>query len=150
MSISSTPTKIVFALVPGMLLADEGLRSGEGTKGNDSKSSAEELVKNFLQIHESSSDKDAAPRRYMTFLNTYKRVYNEKKDGVVKRQQHLQVSQFSFLFASLLFSPSSVLFEALVRHLNFNVLYWCYQTRRAWCNKRDFGAKSASFLRSIR
>ena len=73
----------LFALVPGMLLADEGLRSGEGTKGNDSKSSAEELVKNFLQIHESSSDKDAAPRRYMTFLNTYKRVYNEKKDGVV-------------------------------------------------------------------
>ena len=78
-----------------MLLADEGLRGGEGTKGGkDSKSSAEELVKNFLQIHESCSDKDAAPRRYMTFLKTYKRVYNEKKDGVVKRQQHLQVSHF--------------------------------------------------------
>ena len=74
-----------------MLLADEGLRGDEGKKGGDSKSSADELVKNFLQIHESCSDKDAAPRRYMTFLKTYKQVYNEKKDGVVKRQQHLQV-----------------------------------------------------------
>lgn len=90
-----------------MLLADEGLHSGEGTKRKDSKSSVEELVNNFLQIHESCSDKDAAPRRYMTFLKTYKRVYNEKKDGVVKRQQHLQVSQFSL--NSLSFSPSSVL-----------------------------------------
>ena len=92
-----------------MLLADEGLRSAEGTKGKDSKSSVEELVKNFLQIHESCSDKDAAPRRYMTFLKTYKRVYNEKKDGVVKRQQHLQVSQFNCLCTSLSFSPCSVL-----------------------------------------
>lgn len=74
-----------------MLLADEGLRSDEGTKGKDGKSGAEELVKNFLQIHASCSEKDAAPRRYMTFLKTYKQVYNEKKDGVVKRQQHLQV-----------------------------------------------------------
>ena len=92
-----------------MLLADEGLSSAEGTKGKDSKSSVEELVKNFLQIHESCSDKDAAPRRYMTFLKTYKRVYNEKKDGVVKRQQHLQVSQLNCLCTSLSFSPCSVL-----------------------------------------
>ena len=91
-----------------MLLADEGLHSAEGTKGKDSKSSVEELVKNFLQIHESCSDKDAAPRRYMTFLKTYKRVYNEKKDGVVKRQQHLQVSQFNCLCISVSFSPYSV------------------------------------------
>ena len=84
---------LTFCLVPGMLLADEGLHSGEGTKGKDGKSGAEELVKNFLQIHESCSDKDAAPRRYMTFLKTYKQVYNEKKEGVVKRQQHLQVSK---------------------------------------------------------
>ena len=74
-----------------MLLADEGLRTDEGTKGKDAKAGTEELVKNFLQIHESCTDKDAAPRRYMTFLKTYKQVYNEKKDGVVKRQQHLQV-----------------------------------------------------------
>ena len=94
-----------------MLLADEGLHSGEGTKGKDGKSSAEELVKNFLQIHESCSDKDAAPRRYMTFLKTYKRVYNEKKDGVVKRQQHLQVSKFSFLCVLFSFSWSSVLLK---------------------------------------
>lgn len=100
-----------------MLLADEGLRSGEGTKGKDGKSSAEELVKNFLQIHESCSDKDAAPRRYMTFLKTYKRVYNEKKDGVVKRQQHLQVSKFICLRTSMSFSPSSVLLnDILVAH----------------------------------
>ena len=74
-----------------MLLADESLRSDESKQGKDGKSSAEELVKNFLQIHESCSEKDAAPRRYMTFLKTYKQVHNEKKDGVVKRQQHLQV-----------------------------------------------------------
>ena len=83
-----------------MLLADEGLRSDEGTKGKDGKSGPEELVKNFLQIHESCSDKDAAPRRYMTFLKTYKQVYNEKKDGVVKRQQHLQVFNWPKLYYS--------------------------------------------------
>lgn len=122
-----------------MLLADEGLHSGEGTKGKDSKSSVEELVKNFLQIHESCSDKDAAPRRYMTFLKTYKRVYNEKKDGVVKRQQHLQVSQFSL--NSLSFSPSSVLLSDIpyrnvtvhenwsrknVRNINYIVQQQCF------------------------
>lgn len=86
-----------------MLLADESLRGDEGKKGKDGKSSAEELVKNFLQIHESCSEKDAAPRRYMTFLKTYKQVHNEKKDGVVKRQQHLQVcvSQFVMFFLKI-------------------------------------------------
>ena len=122
-----------------MLLADEGLHSGEGTKRKDSKSSVEELVNNFLQIHESCSDKDAAPRRYMTFLKTYKRVYNEKKDGVVKRQQHLQVSQFSL--NSLSFSPSSVLLSDIpyrnvtvhenwsrkkVRNMNYIVHQQCF------------------------
>ena len=89
-----------------MLLSDEGLRSDEGTKGKDGKSGVEELVKNFLQIHESCSDKDAAPRRYMTFLKTYKRVYNEKKDGVVKRQQHLQVWWYLVGIVNLALSSS--------------------------------------------
>ncbi|XP_074620352.1 cytoplasmic dynein 2 heavy chain 1-like [Acropora palmata] len=83
-------SKESMAQIPDMLLADESLRSDESKQGKDGKSSAEELVKNFLQIHESCSEKDAAPRRYMTFLKTYKQVHNEKKDGVVKRQQHLQ------------------------------------------------------------
>lgn len=77
-----------------MLLANEGVSTSDeeqdkGSKG--SKFKGEDLVKSFLSIHEMCTDKDAAPRRYMTFLKNYKAIFNGKRDGVVKRQQHLQV-----------------------------------------------------------
>lgn len=77
-----------------MLLANEGVSTSDeeqdkGSKG--SKFKGEDLVKSFLSIHEMCIDKDAAPRRYMTFLKNYKAIFNGKRDGVVKRQQHLQV-----------------------------------------------------------
>ena len=86
---------LLHSSVPGLLLADEGLKSSDSIQSKGGKSGAEHLVKNFLMIHESCSEKDAAPRRYMTFLKTYKELYNDKKDGVVKRQQHLQVLSIS-------------------------------------------------------
>lgn len=77
-----------------MLLANEGVSTtdeeqAKGSKG--SKFKGEDLVKSFMSIHEMCSEKDAAPRRYMTFLKNYKAIFNGKRDGVVKRQQHLQV-----------------------------------------------------------
>lgn len=50
----------------------------------------EELVKSFLHIHESCLSNGATPRRYITFLTTYQAVYSVKKEGVLKRQGHLQ------------------------------------------------------------
>ncbi|XP_077984893.1 cytoplasmic dynein 2 heavy chain 1-like [Glandiceps talaboti] len=50
----------------------------------------EEILKNFLQIHESCGKAMATPRRYMTFLHTYLSVYGHKKRDVEKRQSHLQ------------------------------------------------------------
>ena len=79
------------AIVPRMLLQGEGVEQIDHSKGKGGKSGGDELVKIFQLIHDSCNPKDAAPRRYMTFLKTYKAVFNEKKDGVVKRQQHLQV-----------------------------------------------------------
>lgn len=81
----------VCSSVPRMLLSNVGAKSDEeSTKG---KTKGEDLVKGFLSIHETCSEKDAAPRRYMTFLNNYKNIYTGKKDGVVHRQQHLQVKR---------------------------------------------------------
>ena len=77
-----------------MLLRGEGLVSNEDTRSKQGRSGAKDLCTNFLHIHESSTG--AAPRRYITFLKTYKSVYNNKKDGVVKRQQHLQVTTILF------------------------------------------------------
>ncbi|EDO38992.1 predicted protein [Nematostella vectensis] len=73
--------------IPRMLMPDEGVTADQA-KGK--KSSGDELVKSFIAIHEGCDPKDAAPRRYMTFLQNYKAIYTEKKEGLVKRQTHLQ------------------------------------------------------------
>ena len=49
------------------------------------------ISKNFLQIHESCSSRGATPRKYMAYLKTYKFIFVGKKQGVVTKQQHLQV-----------------------------------------------------------
>ena len=85
-------TQIYFFKVPRKLLRGE-VGDEEEVRFKHGKSGGKSLFKNFLHIHESSPN--AAPRRYITFLKTYKSVYNNKKHGVVKRQQHLQVSNMS-------------------------------------------------------
>jgi dynein heavy chain 2 len=77
-----------------MLLANVGVSTSDAEQakgGKGSKFKGEDLVKSFLAIHDMCSDKDAAPRRYMTFVKNYKAIFTDKRDGVVKRQQHLQV-----------------------------------------------------------
>jgi dynein heavy chain 2 len=51
----------------------------------------DELVKAFFYIHESCIQTgNATPRNYITFLKTYKSVYESRKDKIQKRQGHLQ------------------------------------------------------------
>ena len=50
-----------------------------------------DLVKYFLHIHESCVEMGGAtPRNYITFLKTYKSVYESRKEKILKRQRHLQ------------------------------------------------------------
>ncbi|XP_071951365.1 cytoplasmic dynein 2 heavy chain 1-like isoform X2 [Antedon mediterranea] len=53
-------------------------------------SGGDELVKNFLEIHKSCDELHATPRRYMTFLHTYRAVYHKKKSGVENKRTHLK------------------------------------------------------------
>ncbi|XP_064610087.1 cytoplasmic dynein 2 heavy chain 1-like isoform X3 [Liolophura sinensis] len=80
--------------VPYLLLTRppkiEGDSIGEKKQRKRHLSGGDELLKNFLQVHESCDSLVATPRRYMTFLTTYLCVYNKKKAGVELRQQHLQ------------------------------------------------------------
>ncbi|KAK6172722.1 hypothetical protein SNE40_016326 [Patella caerulea] len=80
--------------VPYMLLTRppkiEGGSIGEPKQGKRKMSGGEELLKCFLQVHESCDPVNSTPRRYMVFLNTYQKVYNTKKFSIEKRQQHLQ------------------------------------------------------------
>lgn len=51
----------------------------------------EDLIKAFLYIHESCMQTGrATPRNYITFLKTYKSVYESRKEKIRKRQSHLQ------------------------------------------------------------
>ena len=50
----------------------------------------EELVRAFLQVHQSCLALGATPRRYIAFLRTYKSIYSQKKEIIVKKQTHLQ------------------------------------------------------------
>ena len=50
-----------------------------------------DLVKLFLYIHESCAESGVAtPRNYITFINTYKSVYQSRKEKIHKRQNRLQ------------------------------------------------------------
>lgn len=64
-------------------------------------SGGEDLLKGFLHVHESCQQYGATPRRYMAFLNTYKSIYSAKKEGVEKRQQHLQVCHIPLLYKAI-------------------------------------------------
>ncbi|XP_066286377.1 cytoplasmic dynein 2 heavy chain 1-like isoform X1 [Branchiostoma lanceolatum] len=81
--------------VPKMLLSRHSEMGGSllpPAAGQEPKKFAggDELVKNFVNIHESRLAHGATPRRYMTFLHTYESVYNHKKEGVLQKQSHLQ------------------------------------------------------------
>ena len=72
----------------------EGASIGEKKTHKRKLSGGEDLLKGFLQVHESLAQASigATPRRYIAFLNTYQQVYHNKKSGIEKRQYHLQVS----------------------------------------------------------
>lgn len=71
----------------------EGASIGEKKTHKRKLSGGEDLLKCFLHVHESCAQANmgATPRRYISFLNTYKTVYNDKKHGLEKKQHHLQV-----------------------------------------------------------
>ena len=57
-------------------------------------SGGEELLKGFLQVHESCAANNSAvatPRRFMAFLRTYDQLYSKKKETIEIKQKHLQV-----------------------------------------------------------
>ncbi|KAJ8027756.1 Cytoplasmic dynein 2 heavy chain 1 [Holothuria leucospilota] len=69
--------------LPKMLL-------GKTHRNKDKKEETKELYKTFLEIHKSCSAKNATPRQYMNFLNTYLSVYEKKRERVEEKQKHLQ------------------------------------------------------------
>ncbi len=75
--------------VPTMFLSEEEMYVSEQSK--KSSGSKDGISKNFLQIHESCLNRGATPRKYMTYLKTYKFIFAGKKQGIVTKQQHLQV-----------------------------------------------------------
>ena len=77
-------------LVPVMFLTEEEMH----LKSKSSKSSGineDSISETFLKIHESCMDRIATPRKYMTYLKTYKSIFADKKQGIVTKQHHLQV-----------------------------------------------------------
>ena len=64
-----------------MMLNEKELES----KSND------KFSENFLSIHENLPIHLATPRHYLSLLGSYQTIYNKKKDGIIQRQQHLQV-----------------------------------------------------------
>ena len=60
-------------------------------------SGGEKLFKIFREIHESFPSKDATPRGYLNFLQTYIHLFNQKKESIENKQKHLQVYNFAYL-----------------------------------------------------
>ena len=77
------PRLLLQSVVGGKLLR-------QGEVGRRPLTGGDELVKMFLQIHQSCLSSGATPRRYIAFLRTYKSVYSKRKEIVVKKQNHLQ------------------------------------------------------------
>lgn len=50
----------------------------------------DDLSKAFYYIHKTTDKKYLTPKRYLTFLETYRQVYLSKQQTVGKRQQHLK------------------------------------------------------------
>ena len=79
-------------LVPSIALQQAAKTRAEGVHWSEKE--MKRLPKHFLAIHESCADagNGATPRRYVTFLDTFKAVYSRKRHGVQKKQSHLQAS----------------------------------------------------------
>ncbi|XP_065833043.1 cytoplasmic dynein 2 heavy chain 1-like isoform X2 [Oscarella lobularis] len=77
-------------LVPSIALQQAAKTRAEGVHWSEKE--MKRLPKHFLAIHESCADagNGATPRRYVTFLDTFKAVYSRKRHGVQKKQSHLQ------------------------------------------------------------
>ena len=82
---------IIFLQAPNMLSTTNLAKGG---KDNKTGSKLEPLYQGFTQVHESCANlgEVATPRRYISFLSTYQDIYLKKKDAIVKKHEHLQVS----------------------------------------------------------
>ena len=77
--------------VAARLLGQQRAKDGGDSSRQRPLTGGDDLVKLFLHIHESSAQTGGAtPRKYITFLNTYKSVYDSRKERTLKRQSHLQ------------------------------------------------------------
>nr|KAG5701774.1 hypothetical protein BaRGS_000764 [Batillaria attramentaria] len=80
--------------VPWMLLTRpprvEGGSIGDAGQTRRKLSGGDELLKSFLHVHESVGPAMATPLRYLTFVRTYQKVYNNKKHSIEGKQRHLQ------------------------------------------------------------
>ena len=72
-----------------MFISEEEMQVSQKSKKHSG--SEDGISKNFLQIHESCLNRGATPRKFMTYLKTYKFIFSGKKQGIVTKQQHLQV-----------------------------------------------------------
>ena len=81
--------------IPGMYLQDSLVTGAAKYLSKDKPAErpltgGEELIKSFLYIHETCTSKGATPRKYLTFLKTYKSVYQSRKEKILEQQNHLQ------------------------------------------------------------
>ena len=70
-------------------VGNKALRRADLLQQQRPMTGGEDLARAFLHVH-ASCVPGATPRQYMTLLHTYQLVYSSKKQGVLKRQAHLQ------------------------------------------------------------
>ncbi len=65
--------------------------AGAGKEAKRPITGGGDLIKSFLYIHDSCSQfGEATPRKYITFLETYRAVYQARKEKIHRRQSHLK------------------------------------------------------------
>ena len=82
--------------LPQLLLTKEERVEGEGIGAEKKKakerkvSGGDELLRSFYKVHSSLSNaEDLAPRKYVSFIKTYRTVYSREKRQITTRQQKL-------------------------------------------------------------
>ena len=66
-----------------------GITRRDGPSGSEMMGVTPSLCQSFVFIHQSCSAVAAPPRKFMTLVRTYQKIFQEKKTVVSKRQKHL-------------------------------------------------------------
>ena len=66
-----------------------GVTRRDGPSGSEMMGVTPDLCQSFVFIHQSCSAVAAPPRKFITLIRTYQKVFQEKKTLVSKRQKHL-------------------------------------------------------------